>query len=143
MPYRRTLKKLANAMQNATQNDDFDIFRIQLKEQNYKIYITKKKCNKRCRIHCTGNQITWERLVPMGTFPITTVDFTYRASELMEPDTFCLLVISGKPDMISGLDEGIFSCLGKLDTDSPKNRLYVMSEYAFEMYFIPTLKDID
>ena len=139
MPYRRTLKKLANA----TQNDDFDIFRIRLKDQNYKIYITKKKCNKRCRIHCTGNQITGERLVPMGTFPITTVDFTYRASELMEPDTFCLLVISGKPDMISGLDEGIFSCLGKLDTDSPKNRLYVMSEYAFEMYFIPTLKDID
>lgn len=76
MPYRRTLKKLANA----TQNDDFDIFRIRLKEQNYKIYITKKKCNKRCRIHCTGNQITGERLVPMGTFPITTVDFTYRAS---------------------------------------------------------------
>ena len=39
MPYRRTLKKLANA----TQNDDFDIFRIRLKEQNYKIYITKNK----------------------------------------------------------------------------------------------------
>lgn len=138
MPYRTVLKKFAEA----TQDDAFDIFRMQVKNQTYKIFITKTKCNKRCQVHCTGNQITVERWIPMGTHPIPTVAFTYQPSALMEPDTFCLVVISGQPNTISGLDEGIFSSLGKLHVDSPKDKLYVMSEHAFETYFIPTLGDI-
>ena len=76
------------------------------------------------------------------THPIPTVAPTYQPSALMEPDTFCLVVISGQPNTVSGLDEGIFSSLGKLHADSPKDKLYVMSEHTFETYFIPTLGDI-
>ena len=47
-------------------------------------------------------------------------------------DETVIVVIKGKPGIITGLDEGIFvSSRGKIKT---KNDIYVMSETAFKLF---------
>ena len=57
---------------------------------------------------------------------------------------FCVFVVSGKPDMICGLDEGIFLSVKMLNinTNPNPNKLYIMSEVAFKQYFLPSLKNL-
>lgn len=131
------LKKIADT----THTDAFDVFRIQIRNQNYKILVTKIKCNKKYRIYCKRNQITGEKLIPLGRSPISVIEFVYQTSTVIESDTICLVVISGKPSIICGLDEGIFSSIRTLDINTEKNKLYVMSECAFKKFFLPLLRD--
>ena len=52
----------------------------------------------------------------------------------------CVFVVSGKPDIICGLDDGIFSSGRMLNINTNPNKLYVMSEVAFNQYLLPIVE---
>ena len=47
-----------------------NIYYLHTEARPYKIIFTKRKANKRTKIHCTGNQIIWERMYPLGISPM-------------------------------------------------------------------------
>lgn len=111
-----------------------DIFiRINYLNKNgadYKIATTIKNANKRTQIYCKNNQIIWKQLYMIGRFPASEDYIICQPSSFIEKDKICILVISGKPDGIAGLEEGYFLSVnswGSFDL----NKIYVMSENAF------------
>ncbi len=112
------------------------IYRIMLGERQFKIAVSKKKANKRTVVKCSEGAVTFIEYTPiaggMGS-PAETVEAYISVSELLEKNTVCMLVISGKPLDIHGLDNGRIASkksysTGIIDTQ----KLYVMSEAAFE-----------
>lgn len=97
---------------------------------DYKIGVTRKKANKRTRIHCKNNHVIWEQIYPLGRSPVSMETVICQPSSFMEKKRICVLVIAGKPDGISGLEEGVFLSAQSLNGFAT-NKLYVMSEKAF------------
>ncbi len=100
-------------------------------EVKYKIAVTKKRANKRTRIHCEENQIIWEQMYPLGRCPSSEKTNILQPSGFIEKNCICILVISGKPSFIIGLDEGVYSSAKRFSKDI-KSHLYVMSKAAFK-----------
>lgn len=98
---------------------------------DYKIAVTRKKANKRTQINCKNNHVVWKQMYPLGTCSNnSTEEVICQPSTFIEPGKLCILVISGKPDMIVGLEEGIFLSAKSLE-NADLNKMYVMSEQAF------------
>lgn len=104
------------------------------KGQKYVLYVTKKKATKATRIDCGEDQtLYWTQLYIGGGHgrPSEVKTFLFRL--VPEEDTIPVVVIKGKPGLITGLDEGIWvsSKNGKLKN---KNQAFVMSEAAFKVF---------
>ena len=106
---------------------------FEVRGQRYKIYISNQRANRATRIFCRNNgTVVWEQQYAVGISP--TVERTVLVKPEREKDEIVMVIIKGKPDLISGLDEGIFrSSRGYLLGDSD---VYVMSETAFKL-FVP------
>jgi hypothetical protein len=119
------------------------IYFLHTEERLYKIIFTKRKANKRVKIHCTGNQIIWEHMYPLGRSPLSVKTNICQPSSVIDVKMFCVFVISGKPDIICGLDDGIFSSVRMINVNrnTNTNKLYVMSEVAFNQYLLPTIEN--
>ena len=95
----------------------------------YRIIFTNKRADKRSVIHCSGNFISWEQL-PL--FPRlvgrTDGDKQVLTAFTEKYDGITVFVIKGKPGSITGLDEGIFRSIHRLDA----NFVNVMSEARFK-----------
>ena len=97
--------------------------------KKYEIYFTRKRANKYSIIHCKNNTIEWEQ------FPVLPriAGRYYGKSEPIislspSKDSIRIFVIMGKPNSITGLDEGIFRSIHKYD----ENYINVMSEARFK-----------
>lgn len=97
---------------------------------DYKIGITQKKADKRTRISCKDNNVIWSQTYPLGISPVSEENVICQPSTFIEKGRVSILVISGKPDLIEGLEEGAFLSAGSWDRHS-SDKLYVMSEKAF------------
>lgn len=117
-----------------------NIYYLHTEERVYKIIFTKRKANKRAKIHCTGNQIIWEHMYPLGRSPLSVKTNICQPSSVIDINMFCVFVISGKPDIICGLDDGIFLSSRRLNINTNPNKLYVMSEVAFKECLLPTIE---
>ena len=118
-----------------------NIYYLHTEERLYKIIFTKRKANKRAKIHCADNQIIWEHMYPLGGSPLSVKTNICQPSSIIDVNMFCVFVISGNPDIICGLDEGIFSSVRMLNMNPNPNKLYVMSEVAFKQCFLPNVKN--
>lgn len=100
-----------------------------LDEKNYEIYFTKKRANKYSIIHCVNNTVEWEQ------FPVLP-RVAGRYHGIREPiislapseDCIKILVIKGKPNSITGLDDGNFRSIHRYD----ERFINVMSEARFK-----------
>ncbi len=102
-------------------------------EKSWKIAFTEKKANSRTRIHCMNNEIIWEQVIPNGHAPIYEKTVICQPSSFMEKDKISVLVISGSPDIICGLDEGRIASAKQAENNGfDSGKLYVMSEKAFK-----------
>lgn len=101
--------------------------------QKYKIHVTKKSANKSTHIHCKENgTVYWEQFYILGGFSTPGREESVLIKPQREKDEIVIVLIKGKPAVITGLDEGIFaSSRGTLKTDSD---VYVMSETAFKIF---------
>ncbi len=122
--------KLKNNSQNNCSFDNVNLVKFQYDGKEYEIYFTKKRANKYSFIHCKNNTVEWEqfpvlpRLLGSTSYGLTTPLIT------LAPPNDCIriFVVSGKPNCISGLDEGIFRSVHKYD----ENYINVMSEARFK-----------
>ena len=84
--------------------------------KKYEIYFTRKRANKYSIIHCKNNTIEWEQ------FPVLP-RIAGRIYGKREPlirltpskEYIRIFVIMGKPNSITGLDEGMFCSVHKYD----------------------------
>ncbi len=101
-------------------------------------FVTKKIANKWTIIECQNNDIKWRqlsktwRLDGTGAF-LGAVDLIARVSP--DKDAVDLLIISGKPGEIKGLDDGIFRSARNYGGEGYIN---IMSEAAFKCLSLPT-----
>lgn len=101
---------------------------------SYTVYISNRAATRRTTVHCREDgSIVWEEI-----YPNATVAETYTREVLIKPQRtpgeIVVVVIRGKPSMITGLDEGCFvSAKRELKKTSD---IYVMSEAAFRA-FVP------
>ncbi len=126
----KALKKTAHA----EEREHVDIYRMTVGECNFKIAVTRIKANKRTVIKCSDGGVTFVKYTPIAggfTQPAETVEANISVSELLEKDTVCMLIISGKPLDIHGLDNGHIASARTYGSDADTKKLYVMSEMAF------------
>ena len=97
---------------------------------NYKIGKTKKAAGKRTQICCKDNAVIWKQQYPLGIAPVSTENVVCQPGAFIEKGMICVLVITGKPDIIEGLEDGAFLS-AKSWGSADLSKLYVMSEKAF------------
>ena len=88
---------------------------------NYKIGKTKEAAGKRTQICCKDNAVIWKQQYP---------HVICQPGAFIEKGMVCVLVITGKPDIIEGLEDGAFLS-AKSWGNADSGKLYVMSEKAF------------
>ena len=123
------------------ETDYLNIYYLHTEERDYKIIFTKQKANKKTKIHCADNQIIWEQMYPLSISPLSVKIMICQPSSIIDVDKFCVFVISGKPNIICGLDQGLFSSVKMLNINTSKNNLCVMSEVAFKQQFLPIVEN--
>lgn len=102
--------------------------RIQIKK-------TMKRADKRVIVTCSGHTVSAVRLIPVTIHtPATEEEFNIDVAEIANDGAVAIVVISGKPGLIKGLDEGIFVSAG--GDGKGKNRVFVMSEARFRTFEI-------
>ena len=94
--------------------DKMGLVKFELNGKNYEIFFPRKRANRYTIIHCKNNTIEWEQ------FPIMP-RIAGRLYGIREPiisvapakGAVRIVVILGKPNSITGLDEGIFRSVHK------------------------------
>ena len=109
--------------------DKIGLVKFEADDKHYEVYFTRKRANKYSIIHCKNSTIEWEQ------FPVLPriVGRRYGIRETIisiAPTKECvrIVVILGKPNCITGLDEGVFRSIHKYD----ENFINVMSETRFK-----------
>ena len=97
---------------------------------NYKIGKTKEAAGKRTQICCKDNAVIWKQQYPLGIAPVSTENVICQPGAFIEKGMVCVLVITGKPDIIEGLEDGAFLS-AKSWGSADSSKLYVMSEKTF------------
>lgn len=113
----------------------YTLYRFTYKNHPLKIYLTPK-ANKTTVIHCKDSgDIIWERLYPFsGTYGGvgSNREKHFLLKPAFEKGVITIVIIKGKPAIITGLDNGLFSSVHSKDSD----KIYVMSEKEFETFLI-------
>jgi DNA-binding Xre family transcriptional regulator len=98
----------------------------------YTVYRTKQAANRSIRIHCREDGAVYcEKCYAIGTVAVTSEE-----SLLVKPhkstDEAVIVLIKGKPSVITGLDENGF--VSSRGTRRSRSDIYVMSEAAFKLF---------
>ena len=119
----------------ADECEEYKTVKFSLCEKNYTVHITKKSANKATHVHCKENgTVYWEQLYPFGGLSTPRREERVLIKPKREKDETVIVVIKGKPGIITGLDEGIFvSSRGKERTEED---IFVMTEAAFKRFCI-------
>lgn len=92
------------------------IYKFILDDREYKIVLTRKYANKYSIIHCKDDRIVWQQITRFfnwGGKAVGTMDVIYKF--VQDKNCVTLFVIRGKPNGITGLDDGIFRCANNFD----------------------------
>ena len=97
--------------------------------KTYEVYFTARRANKRTIINCVDNYIEWEQLpmLPMSRGCVYGIKERI-LSVTPSKEYVRIVVIMGKPTVITGLDDGIFRSANKFD----EGYVNVMSETRFK-----------
>lgn len=115
-------------------------------ERKYAVYITNETATKATQIKCADNgAIYWRQyhisFAHMSSFGTSAAGPLNDNKVLVKParaaDETAIVVIKGKPSLISGLDEGIWVSAERGKAKTPKD-VFVMTEAQFKL-FVPEL----
>ena len=92
---------------------------------------TNKKATKRIIVTCSGHTVSAVHLYPVTHHTVVgEEEFNIEVADMQDKDVIPIVVISGKPGLIKGLDEGIFVSANK--GANRKGHVLVMSEVRFK-----------
>ncbi len=116
------------------ENEYVQTVRFDFNEKKYVIYVTKKTAGKGTHIHCREDKtLYWEQLYMFGGMSTPSRVENILVRPKRDADEIAIVVIKGKPALISGLDEGIFVSAKKGRLGGDKD-VFVMSETAFKLF---------
>lgn len=82
---------------------------------------------------CSGRSVGAVHLYPVSLNTVASeFEFDVDVADMLDGNTVAVVVISGKPGLIKGLDEGIFVSASGQPKD--KKFVYVMSEARFRSF---------
>ena len=124
------------------ENENVKKVAFTFREQKYAVYITKETATKATQIMCADNgSVYWRQyrisFAHMSSFGTSAAGPLNDVKVLVKPtraaDEIAIVVIKGKPSIISGLDEGVWvsAAYGKL---KGKNDIFVMTEASFKLF---------
>lgn len=116
-----------------SENDLYQTVTFSKSGQNYVVYVTKAAATKATHIECRQNgTVYWVQFYPFGGISRPSRVEKVLIKPSRPKDTVAILLVKGKPGMITGLDDGMFvSVHRKLKNDTD---VYVMSESAFKLF---------
>ena len=115
--------------------DDENCITYSLKYGDRQIVLKKtlKKATKSVIATCSGHAVSAVHLYPVTHHTVATEqEFNVDVADIKDSDSIAIVVISGKPGLITGLDEGIFVSANRQAKD--KGSVYVMSEARFKNF---------
>ena len=115
------------------ENEKFKTVSFSKSGNNYTVYVSKSRATRATHIECRAdNTIYWVQFYPYGGYGRPSrVESVFIKPAFQEGKT-AIVIIKGKPGVITGLDEGIF--VSSRGTPKSKNCVYVMSEGAFKLF---------
>ncbi|MBE6718848.1 MAG: helix-turn-helix transcriptional regulator [Ruminococcaceae bacterium] len=118
------------------ENEHIKKIKFTFNNQKYVLYITKKSANKATRIYCEKDEtIYWEQHYMMGGISTSQIVKSVLVKPERKPDEIAIVVIKGKPGIITGLDEGIWVSAKKGKLSGEKD-IFVMSEVVFKVFSV-------
>lgn len=116
------------------ENELYKTIRFTADEQKYTVYQSVQSATKATHIHCRDDgYVHWEQFYPSGGLyfsPIKTQTLLIKPKR--EEDEIVIVLIKGKPAVITGLDDnGFVSSRGTLKS---KHDIFVMSDAAFKLF---------
>lgn len=124
-------EKFRESAELVEKGDYFMTYRLTVGEECYLIKKTNRMASKHTIIHCTGDKIIWEQMIPLGISPAKEITAILNKN-FAGPGERGIVVISGKPMCFIGLDEnGFVSSRGAMKSDKD---IYVMSGAALKLF---------
>ena len=124
-------KEAAKSSTVPTTFEKMNLVRFSDGDKNYEVYFTSKRANKRTIINCIDNYIEWEQL-PMLAMSLGGAVHGIKKERILSvkpsKEYVRIVVVMGKPTVITGLDDGIFRSANKFD----ESFVNVMSETRFK-----------
>ena len=123
-------------------NENVKKYAFTFREQKYVVYITKETASKATQIKCADNgAIYWRQyrisFAHMSSFGTSAAGPLNDNKVLVKPtrasDEIAIVVVKGKPSIISGLDEGIWVSAAR-GKPKGKNDVFVMTEAQFKLF---------
>ena len=110
--------------------DKVGLVKFECDNKKYEIYFTRKRANRYSIIHCKNNTIEWEQFPVLPRIAGNLYHGKREPIISIAPEKGCvrIVVILGKPNSITGLDEGDFRSIHKYD----ENYVNVMSQARFK-----------
>ncbi len=103
--------------------------------EKYTVYLSKARATKATHIECRANgTVYWVQFYPFGGMSCPSRVEKVFIKPIPQNDETPIVIIKGKPGLITGLDEGIF--VSSRGIPKSKNSVYVMSEAAFKLFEI-------
>ncbi len=117
-----------------SQNDRYIEYELKYDDAVYTVYQSVKTANKRTQVHCLDcGDIVLEQFYLSGGITAVISEKSVLLRAQYDKNRVTVVVISGKPGVICGLDEGMFI---SARYKGNKKGIYVMSEAAFKC-FVP------
>lgn len=117
------------------ENESFKTVLFSKSGRNYTVYVSKARATKATHIECRNdNTIYWIQFYPFGGMSRPSRAERVFIKPIPGREETSIVLIKGKPGLITGLDEGIF--VSSRGTPKTKNCVYVMSEGAFKIFEI-------
>ncbi len=115
------------------ENDMYKTITFTANGQKYTVYVSKKVASKSTHIHCKENKtVYWEQFYILGGYSSPQRVEHVLIKPKRGEDEVVIVLIKGKPGIITGLDDnGFISAHGLPQKDSD---VYVMSETAFKIF---------
>ena len=113
------------------ENEALELFELEFDGIRFAIYTTKEKATKKHIVHCYSfGSVVLERIYPNGISPVSETKNIFQP-ELIKKDSVTVLLISGSPGNIVGLDNGVVHSARR---GYEAGKFYVMSMSAFKLF---------
>lgn len=115
------------------ENELYKTVRFTHNGQKYTVFSTKRSANKATHIHCEDNgTVYWEQLYPFGGISYPSREKFVLIKPTREKGEITIVLIKGRPALITGLDEGTF--VSSRAGIKRASDIFVMSETAFKLF---------
>ncbi len=115
-------------------NEYVNVSALDVADKKYVVYMTKKAAGKNVQIRCEKDEtIYWEEYHMMGGMGTPSIEKKVLFKPRINRGETAIVVIKGKPAIITGLDEGIFLSAKNQSGDTSK-KVTVMSEAVFKLF---------